>query len=146
MTSIYRILQLMLCVCSSLAFLPLHRPNNYFYKPLFAGKGFAKSESSASPALETYPPLNKTEIQQSFAHIPIFAVTDIDSNGLPIQIGDSTVLYFFLSPVMAGAYMDQLSEILKQSGSEKKLTVSGLFLGSIWEELLQKQGTEVCTD
>lgn len=116
---------------------------------LFAGKGFGKEDgvqerprkdsrdyvSTTASGETVYLPMSKNEISTWLSHIPIYAVTDPDGNARTLQLGGKSVLYFFLSPVMAEAFMKQVVEIQSQSGdSPADLTVSGLFLGSMWFE------------
>jgi hypothetical protein len=106
-----------------------------------AGKGFGDKKNA--PPMKKYYPLSKQEVEQWMGHIPVYAVTDPKGNGRAIQLQDASsennkaVFYFFLSPIMAEAFLKQL---LPTNGREEELTVSGLFLGKIWYEfdLLQE--------
>ena len=110
---------------------------------MFTGKGFG-AEKETVPAKE-YPPLSKEEVEQWMGHIPVYAVTNDKGSGHAIQLPNNnkkTVFYFFLSSVMAEAFLKQLPN------PEEDLTVSGLFLGKIWYEfeLLQESTDDTTTE
>ena len=84
-----------------------------------AGRGFGKEEKKtrSSSAVDTiYPPMSQSEIAKWLSHIPVYAVTDQDGNAQTLQLDNQSVLYFFLSPIMAEAFMNQLMDA--QSNSE----------------------------
>lgn len=82
-----------------------------------------------------YPAMNRAEISKWMSHIPVYAVTDPDGNAKAIKLGDRAVVYFFMSSVVAEAYMKKL----KESGEDfANSTVSGLFLGNIWFDFLDQ--------
>lgn len=115
---------------------------------LFAGKGFAavtnkKDKKQSAAADSFYPPMTREEIQKWMDHIPVYAVTDLDGNGQALRLGrednKKAVLYFFMSPIMAEAFLKHLQ---KSSTGDGNLTVSGLFLGRIWFDILNKPDQE----
>lgn len=69
-------------------------------------------------------------------NIPVFAVTDTNGAGIVVKPdSNSSVFYFFLSPQMANATLNQL----KESGgapSGMDLRVSAFSLGKIWFQML----------
>jgi hypothetical protein len=68
-------------------------------------------------------------------HIPVYAVTDPDGTGQAIRLRERTAFYFFMSPIMAEAYRNEL----QNSTGATDLTVSGLFLGKIWFNILHAE-------
>lgn len=87
-----------------------------------------------------YPAMNRKEISKWLSHIPVYAVTDAKGNAKAIQLGDKAVVYFFMSSIVAEAYKKKLEESSKEEEEEDfaSVTVSGLFLGSIWYDFLDQ--------
>lgn len=131
----YHICVLLLWISPVAAFLCFPPPRNpASIIALLAGKGFG-AEKETVPAKE-YPPLSQQEVEQWMGHIPVYAVTNAKGSGHAIELpNQKTVFYFFLSAVMAEAFLKQLPN------QDEDLTVSGLFLGKIWYEfnLLQEE-------
>jgi hypothetical protein len=70
----------------------------------------------------------------------VFAVTDSKGQGVVLKPdNDTSVFYFFISPVMANATLTQL----KSSNEEMDLRVSAFSLGKIWFSLLNAGDREV---
>mmetsp|Transcript_32196 Transcript_32196/g.45785 ORF Transcript_32196/g.45785 Transcript_32196/m.45785 type:complete len:366 (+) Transcript_32196:164-1261(+) len=115
---------------------------------LFGGKN--KEETDASGAevsaataaatataagMPTYPAMSREEVEGWLDHIPVFAVTDSQGQGVVLRPDDNTsVFYFFMSPLMANATLTQL----KSSGGAESmdLRVSAFSLGKIWFNVL----------
>lgn len=95
---------------------------------LDAGQGFGRTTRSTTKKPKLYPPLTRKEIETWMSHIPIYAVTDSEGKGQVLNLGNKLVFYFFMSPAMAEAQLEQLGR--------EDLTVSGLFLGKVWFDLL----------
>jgi len=88
----------------------------------------------------TYPALSEAEVEEWLEHIPVFAVTDSKGQGVVLKPdNDTSVFYFFISPVMANATLTQL----KSSNEEMDLRVSAFSLGKIWFSLLNAGDREV---
>lgn len=86
-----------------------------------------------------YPPLNQSEIENWLEHIPVFAVTDSAGQGVVLKPDNtSSVFYFFLSPLMANATMNQLKSV----NTEMDLRVSAFSLGKIWFNVLNAEKDE----
>lgn len=95
---------------------------------LNAGKGFGRTTRNTTKKPKLYPPLTREEIETWMSHIPIYAVTDSEGKGQVLSLDNKLVFYFFLSPAMAEAQLELLGR--------EDLTVSGLFLGKVWFDLL----------
>ena len=77
--------------------------------------------------------MSKQEVEEWLEHIPVFAVTDASGSGVVLKPDDnSSVFYFFMSPMMANATLNQL----KSQNSEMDLRVSAFSLGKIWFNIL----------
>ena len=83
--------------------------------------------------------MSKEEVESWFEHIPVFAVTDQDGQGVVLRPDDDTsVFYFFMSPLMANATLNQLKESSNAEGLD--LRVSAFSLGKIWFNILNAGG------
>lgn len=79
--------------------------------------------------------MNKDEVEDWLDHIPVFAVTDSEGQGVVLRPDDDTsVFYFFMSPLMANATLSQLKESSSAEGMD--LRVSAFSLGKIWFNIL----------
>ena len=77
-----------------------------------------------------YPAMTQKEVEDWLEHVPVFAVTDSSGAGVVLKPDDQTsVFYFFMSPMMANATLNQL----KSQNSEMDLRVSA-FLS--WKDLV----------
>lgn len=82
---------------------------------------------------QQYPAMSQEEIEDWLEHIPVYAVTDSNGAGVVLKPDDDTsVFYFFLSPLAANATLSQL----KNTNEEMDLKVSAFSLGKIWFKLL----------
>lgn len=98
---------------------------------LFSGE---KKDDSAAEVLPKYPALNKEEVEEWLGHIPVFAVTDSSGAGVVLKPDNETsVFYFFMSPQMANATLQQL----KSTNENLDLRVSAFSLGKIWFKILK---------
>jgi hypothetical protein len=88
-----------------------------------------------------YSAMNKDEVEEWLSHIPVFAVTDSNGAGVVLRPdNDTSVFYFFMSPMMANATL----QTLKGSNTDMDLTISAFSLGKIWFRLLNStQDAEV---
>lgn len=87
-----------------------------------------KSESG-----ETFPAMTREEIEEWLGHIPVFAVTDSNGAGVVLKPdNDTSVMYFFFSPQMANATLNQL----KGTSEDLDLKLSAFSLGKIWYRML----------
>ena len=81
-----------------------------------------------------YPAMTKQEIEEWLEHIPVFAVTDSNGAGVVLKPeNDTSVFYFFLSPLQANATLSQL----KGTNEDMDLKVSAFSLGKIWFSLIE---------
>lgn len=79
--------------------------------------------------------MNREEVEDWLDHIPVFAVTDAEGQGVVLRPDDDTsVFYFFMSPLMANATLSQLKESSNAEGMD--LRVSAFSLGKIWFNIL----------
>lgn len=77
--------------------------------------------------------MTQEEIEEWLAHIPVFAVTDSNGAGVVLKPDDQTsVFYFFMSPMMANATLNTLQE----SNKDMDLKISAFSLGKIWFRIL----------
>lgn len=77
--------------------------------------------------------MTKEEIEAWLEHVPVFGVTDAQGQGVILRPdNDTSVLYFFISPIMANNTMNQL----KANAPEMDLRVSAFSLGKIWFSML----------
>lgn len=77
--------------------------------------------------------MTQKEVEEWLEHIPVFAVTDANGAGVVLKPDNETsVFYFFMSPMMANATLNQL----KGSNTEMDLRVSAFSLGKIWFNIL----------
>lgn len=114
---------------------------------IFGGKGRkadGSEESDVEDKLraksgETFPALSQEEIEEWLGHIPVFAVTDSAGSGVILKPdNDTSVMYFFFSPQMANATLNQLAGT--NEGLDLKL--SAFSLGKIWFKMLNGEGQE----
>ena len=97
---------------------------------LFGGD---KKETTAVPAAQKYPPMSNEEVEEWLSHIPVFAVTDTNGAGVVLKPdNDTNVFYFFMSPLMANATLNQLKDT-----TELDLRISAFSLGKIWFNILK---------
>jgi len=97
------------------------------------GNGSNKKEEVRNE-IEKYPPLEREEIEEWLSHIPVYAVTDANGSGVVLKPDNETsVFYFFMSPQMANATLQQL----KDTNGELDLRVSAFSLGKIWFRILK---------
>lgn len=108
---------------------------------LFGGKekeadvATAEAPAAAAPAgeLKKYPAMNQEEVEEWLSHIPVFAVTDSNGAGVVLKPDDDTsVFYFFMSPMMANATL----ETLKANNEDMDLKISAFSLGKVWFNIL----------
>ena len=101
--------------------------------------------AGAASEQKKYPAMTQTEVEEWLEHIPVFAVTDSSGAGVVLKPDDDTsVFYFFMSPMMANATLNQL----KSQNSEMDLRVSAFSLGKIWFNILnadKDREVMVCT-
>eukprot|EP00586_Coscinodiscus_wailesii_P007432 CAMPEP_0172491674 /NCGR_PEP_ID=MMETSP1066-20121228/22543_1 /TAXON_ID=671091 /ORGANISM="Coscinodiscus wailesii, Strain CCMP2513" /LENGTH=347 /DNA_ID=CAMNT_0013260835 /DNA_START=84 /DNA_END=1127 /DNA_ORIENTATION=- len=99
---------------------------------LFGGD---KKEATADLAAATqkYPPMSNDEVEEWLSHIPVFAVTDTNGAGVVLKPdNDTNVFYFFMSPLMANATLNQL-----KGTTDLDLRISAFSLGKIWFNILK---------
>merc|ERR1712224_1008442 len=97
---------------------------------LFGGKDDVKKvveEATGGGGGKLYPAMSQEEVEEWLEHIAVFAVTDQNGAGVILKPeNDTSVFYFFLSPVQANATLSQL----KSTGSlDVDLKVSAFSLG-----------------
>lgn len=92
------------------------------------------AEKEASSGDKTmYPAMSQQEVEEWLENIPVFAVTDDSGAGVVLKPDDnSSVFYFFMSPMMANATLNQL----KGQNTDMELRVSAFSLGKIWFNIL----------
>jgi hypothetical protein len=84
--------------------------------------------------------MSRGEVEQWLEHIPVFAVTDSNGAGVVLKPDEQhSVFYFFMSPMMANATLNQL----KGQNSDMDLRVSAFSLGKIWFNILHSENKEV---
>lgn len=108
------------------------------------GKDSKVQEASADTAVAaktTFPAMTQEEVEEWLGHIPVFAVTDSKGAGVVLKPdNDTSVFYFFMSPMMANATL----QTLKSSNDEMDLRISAFSLGKIWFKILNAgKDTEV---
>jgi len=118
---------------------------------LFGGKdkdtdvAVASTDAAAAAAIAgmpTYPAMSQEEIEEWLEHVPVFAVTDEQGQGVVLRPDDDTsVFYFFMSPLMANATLNQLQE--SSNAESLDLRVSAFSLGKIWFNILNAEDKEV---
>mmetsp|Transcript_42234 Transcript_42234/g.62551 ORF Transcript_42234/g.62551 Transcript_42234/m.62551 type:complete len:348 (-) Transcript_42234:131-1174(-) len=97
----------------------------------------ATTESGA--AVEKFPAMSREEVEEWLEHIPVFAVTNEESQPVVLKPdGDKSVFFFFVSPLMANATLDQLKK-----STDMQMKVSPFSLGKIWFNLLDGGGKEI---
>jgi len=108
---------------------------------LFGGKSNTQTAVPESTTNPTYPAMSQEEVEDWLAHIPVFAVTDSKGSGVILRPDNETsVFYFFMSPMMANATL----ESLKSSNENMDLRISAFSLGKIWFKVLNSDNaTEV---
>jgi hypothetical protein len=106
----------------------------YFVSSLAYRFNFDRDAATATAVdKKTYPAMSQQEVEEWLEHIPVFAVTDASGAGVVLKPDDnSSVFYFFMSPMMANATLNQL----KGQNSEMDLRVSAFSLGKIWFNIL----------
>jgi len=105
---------------------------------LFGVRGgglFGKSNEQVTEKT-MYPAMTQEEVEDWLAHIPVYAVTDDKGSGIVLKPDDeSSVFYFFMSPQMANATLNQL----KGSNDDLELRISAFSLGKIWFKVLKNE-------
>lgn len=97
------------------------------------GKDNDSEQAEVSTGGQKYPAMTQDEVKDFLEHIPVFAVTDSQGSGVVLKPdGESSVFYFFMSPVQANATLQQL----KGQNEDMDLKVSAFSLGRIWFDLL----------
>lgn len=82
---------------------------------------------------QKFPAMTQKEIEDWMEHIPVFAVTDSEGSGVVLKPdNDTSVFYFFMSPMQANATLQQL----KSANADMDLKISAFSLGKIWFKLL----------
>lgn len=103
---------------------------------LFGGKDKvteATADATAVAEKKTYPAMTQEEVEEWLGHIPVFAVTDSKGAGVVLKPdNDTSVFYFFMSPMMANATL----QTLKSSNDEMDLRISAFSMGKIWFKIL----------
>lgn len=93
-----------------------------------------KSEKSSS-----FPAMSQEEVENALAHIPIFAVTDAQGQGVVLKEesannggGENSggIFYFFMTPEMANSTLTQLKE--SGGNATEGLRVSAFSLGKVY--------------
>jgi len=78
--------------------------------------------------------MTNEEVEEWLSHIPVFAVTDENGAGVVLKPdNDTNVFYFFMSPMMANATLNQL----KGTTPDLSLRISAFSLGKIWFNILK---------
>jgi hypothetical protein len=91
--------------------------------------------AAVAAGMPTYPAMSQEEVEEWLEHIPVFAVTDEQGQGVVLRPDDDTsVFYFFMSPLMANATLNQLKE--SSQAESMDLRVSAFSLGKIWFNIL----------
>lgn len=110
---------------------------------LFGGKDKAEEATTDVAVAEkkTFPAMSQEEVEEWLGHIPVFAVTDSNGAGVVLRPdNDTSVFYFFMSPMMANATL----QTLKTSNENMDLRISAFSLGKIWFKILNAdKDTEV---
>jgi len=108
---------------------------------LFGGKSNTQTAVAEPTTNPMYPAMSQEEVEDWLAHIPVFAVTDSKGSGVILRPdNDTSVFYFFMSPMMANATL----ETLKSSNENMDLRISAFSLGKIWFKVLNSDNaTEV---
>ena len=79
--------------------------------------------------------MSQEEVEEWLDHVPVFAVTDSKGQGVVLKPDDDTsVFYFFMSPLMANATLTQLKE--SSNGEDMDFRVSAFSLGKIWFKMI----------
>lgn len=102
------------------------------------------TSGATSNDMPKYPPMSQTEVEEWLDHIPVFAVTDSKGQGVVLKPDENTsVFYFFMSPLMANATLTQLKQ--SSAGADgMDFQVSAFSLGKIWFKMLSADAeTEV---
>lgn len=80
-----------------------------------------------------YPAMSQEEVEEWLGHIPVFAVTDANGSGVVLKPDNETsVFYFFMSPMMANATL----QTLKGANEDMDLKIAAFSLGKIWFSVL----------
>jgi hypothetical protein len=88
--------------------------------------------------LKLYPAMTQEEIEDFLEHIPVFMVTDKNGSAVVFRQNESSICYFFMSPIMANATLAQLQD----STENMELQVSAFSLGRIWFRILKENRTQ----
>jgi len=87
-----------------------------------------------------YPAMTHEEIEEWLGHIPVFTVTD--KKGMVVVMrpdNNTSISYFFMSPVMANATLAQL----QAAGAENmELQISAFSLGKLWFTIFKANSTD----
>lgn len=103
---------------------------------LFGGtKNAVNSTENERPK---YPPMTVEEIEDWLAHIPVFAVTDKEGQGVVLKSNNTSVFYFFMNVEMANATMKGLL----QQNPDMDMQISAFSLGKIWFRILESARSE----
>jgi len=110
------------------------------------GKGDKSSENNDEKQgkleetfdLKLYPAMTQEEIEDFLEHIPVFMVTDKNGSAVVFRQNESSICYFFMSPIMANATLAQLQD----STENMELQVSAFSLGRIWFRILKENRTQ----
>jgi len=97
-----------------------------------------KNEKEADTNLKMYPAMKQEEIEEWLEHIPVFMVTDKNGSAIVMRQNETSICYFFMSPVMANATLTQL----QSSTDNLELQVSAFSLGRIWFRILKANKTQ----
>lgn len=98
------------------------------------GGGLFGKNADQATEKKMYPAMTQEEVEDWLAHIPVYAVTDDKGSGIVLKPDDeSSVFYFFMSPQMANATLNQL----KGSNDDLELRISAFSLGKIWFKVLK---------
>lgn len=101
---------------------------------LYCYREASPDTAPASEDRQKFPAMSQSEVEDWLEHIPVFAVTDSQGSGVVLKPdNDTSVFYFFMSPMQANATLNQL----KGANADMDLKVSAFSLGKIWFGLLQ---------
>jgi len=129
------IVSFLLSAAISVPFVPSSTSVGFRGGGLFDKLGGSSSSSGNITESQTYPAMTQAEVEAALQHIPIFAVTNADGNGIVLRpqdesSGNEGVFYFFLSPNMANQTLNQLTG---SGGNETEgLRISAFSLGKIY--------------
>lgn len=95
-----------------------------------------------------YPAMSQLEVEEALAHVPVFAVTDSQGQGIILRSSsgdddDKTgIFYFFVSPEMANATLSTLqsqSQSTQNTSSPTDLKLSAFSLGKVYFQMLKAE-------